>query len=180
MVELTVELLPDGEVSPYLVQEVRVGDGLEVRGPVGGHFVWEQPMGGPLLLIAGGSGMVPLRAILRHHRHIYSSVPVRLLYSARDIGDVIYHDELMALATSDEIDVSLTLTRTAPTGWHGYARRVDRPMLADVAWPSNAGPLAYICGPTSFVETVSGTLVDLGYDSTHIRTERFGGTGDPA
>lgn len=174
---LTVERLDDGEVSPYLVGELRPADELELRGPVGGYFVWEQSLGGPLLLVAGGSGIAPLRAMLRHHRAIESSVPVRLLYSARSLEDVIYHDELMRLAADDEIDIRITLTRSAPEGWHGYARRIDRELLAEVAWQPDQGSLVYVCGPTGFVETAAGLLVELGHDPGRIRTERFGSTG---
>jgi ferredoxin-NADP reductase len=176
---LTVERLEDGEVSPYLVGELRPGDELELRGPVGGYFVWEEAHGGPLLLLAGGSGVVPLRAMLRHHQAIGSEVPARLLYSARSLEDVIYRDELMGLATSDGdgIDVRFTLTRRQPDGWQGYARRVDRELLGEIAWPPATGPLVYICGPTAFVETAADALVALGYEPGRIKTERFGPTG---
>jgi ferredoxin-NADP reductase len=174
---LTVERLDDGEVSPYLVEELAPGDQLELRGPVGGYFVWEQSLGGPLLLVGGGSGVVPLRAMLRHHRAVESSVPVRLLYSARTLGDVIYHDELTELDATTEIDVHFTLTRGQPEGWDGYSRRIDRELLEDVSWPVGERPLTYVCGPTSFVETAASELVGLGHDPALIRTERFGATG---
>jgi ferredoxin-NADP reductase len=175
---LTVERLVDGEVSPYLVDELRAGDELEFRGPVGGYFVWETRFGGPLLLIGGGSGVVPLRAMLRHHRATHSTVPVRLLYSARSIEDVIYHDELMRMAAQvDEIDIRLTLTRAQPQGWKGYDRRIDRELLDDVSWRPDETPLIYICGPTGFVEAVASALVGLGHVPGMIRTERFGSTG---
>jgi ferredoxin-NADP reductase len=174
---LTVERLEDGEVSPYLADELRPGDELELRGPVGGYFVWEESLGGPLLLIGGGSGVVPLRAMLRHHRAVGSSVPVRLLYSARSIDDVIYRDELEGLAGDDNVEVRFTLTREQPEGWHGYGRRIDEQMLEEVSWPAEERPLAYICGPTAFVETAASALVQLGHDATRIRTERFGPTG---
>jgi ferredoxin-NADP reductase len=173
---LTVERLDDGEVSPYLVDELRGGDELELRGPIGGYFLWEESLGGPLLLVAGGSGVVPLRAIVRHHRAIESRVPLRLLYSARTLGEVIYRDELRQAGSGDEIDVRFTLTRGQPEGWHGYARRIDRELLADVAWPPDDRPLVYICGPTGFVETAADVLVSLGHDAARIRTERFGPT----
>jgi ferredoxin-NADP reductase len=176
-VVLTVERLDDGEVSPYLVDELRPGDKLEIRGPVGGYFVWEEVLGGPLLLVGGGSGVVPLRAMLRHHRAVGSSVPARLLYSARTLEDVIYRDELTQLDAEDSIDVRLTLTREQPDGWAGYMGRIDRELIDDVAWPPDDAPLAYICGPTSFVETAASALVDLGHDPARIRTERFGPTG---
>lgn len=174
---LTVERLDDGEVSPYLVDELRPGDGLELRGPVGGYFVWEESHGGPLLLVAGGSGVVPIRAMLRHHRAVESTVPARLLYSARTLEDVIYRDELTHLAEDGEVDVHLTLTREQPEGWRGYGRRIDRELLEDVSWPPTDRPLVYACGPTAFVETAASALVDLGHDPMRIRTERFGPTG---
>jgi ferredoxin-NADP reductase len=172
---ITVERLDDGEVSPYLTQEVRPGDKLEVRGPIGGYFVWEPAFGGPLLLLAGGSGIVPLRSILRYRGLTGSSVPVRLLYSSRRLADVIYRDELDV--RSDAVQVIHALTRSQPAGWTGYARRVDDEMLAEVAWPAADKPLAYVCGPTSFVETVAAGLVRLGYPPVRVRTERFGATG---
>jgi ferredoxin-NADP reductase len=173
---LTVERLDDGEVSPYLTDELRVGDKLELRGPVGGYFVWDEPLGGPLLLIAGGSGVVPLRSMLRHHRALESVVPVRLLYSARSVPEVLYREELMRIAAADEIDIRLTLTRERPDGWHGYARRIDGELLADVSWPPGDRPLVYVCGPTAFVETAAGGLAAQGHDPGRIRTERFGPT----
>jgi ferredoxin-NADP reductase len=174
---LTVERLDDGEVSPYLVDELRPGDELELRGPIGGYFLWEKSLGGPLLLVAGGSGVVPLRSMLRHHREIESVVPVRLLYSARSFGEVIYRDELMRVAAYDEVDIRFTLTREQPKGWQGYARRIDRELLDDFAWPSGERPLAYVCGPTGFVESAASALVELGHEASRIRTERFGPTG---
>ncbi len=174
---LTVERLDDGEVSPYLVGELRLGDELEVRGPVGGYFVWEEVFGGPLLLVGGGSGVVPLRAILRHHRAVGSAVPVRLLYSDRTLGDVIYRAELEQLDAAEVIDIHLTLTRSRPEGWRGYARRIDRDLLEEVSWPPSERPLIYVCGPTAFVETAASALVGLGHEPTRIRTERFGPTG---
>ena len=174
---LTVERLDDGEVSPYLVDELRPGDELELRGPVGGYFVWEASLGGPLLLLAGGSGVVPLRAMLRHHRAVGSTVPARLLYSARSLEDVIYRDELMGLADDGEIDIRFTLTRAQPPGWSGYGRRIDRELLDEVAWTPAERPLVYVCGPTAFVETAATALVVLGHDPGRIKTERFGPTG---
>jgi ferredoxin-NADP reductase len=175
-VALTVERLEDGEVSPYLADELRAGDELELRGPVGGYFVWEESLGGPLLLVAGGSGVVPLHAMLRHHRAIESAVPVRLLYSARSLDEIIYRDELTRMAASDEIDIRFTLTRAQPEGWHGYARRIDRALVEEVAWAPSDEPLVYVCGPTGFVETAASALVDLGHATARIRTERFGPT----
>ncbi len=172
---ITVERLDNGEVSPYLTEEARPGDQLEVRGPIGGYFVWEAETGAPLLLAAGGSGVVPLRAILRHRSLVGSSVPVRLLYSSRSWEDVIYSSELDFPA--DGVEVIYALTRSQPPMWHGYARRVDRQMLAEVAWPAADRPLAYVCGPTSFVESVAAGLVGLGYPAERVKTERFGATG---
>jgi ferredoxin-NADP reductase len=172
---ITVERMDDGEVSPWLTQEARPGDELEVRGPIGGYFVWEPGFGGPLLLAAGGSGIVPLRAILRYRALISSSVPVRLLYSSRRLEDVIYRAELGVASAG--VQVIQTLTRSQPAGWTGYARRVDDEMLAEVAWPAADKPLAYACGPTSFAETVAAGLVGLGYPPVRVRTERFGATG---
>jgi ferredoxin-NADP reductase len=171
---LTVERLEDGEVSPYLVDVLQPGDELELRGPIGGYFVWEVALGGPLLLLAGGSGVAPLRAMLRHRTAADSTVPVRLLYSARTLDEVIYRDELARLAAFDEVDIRFTLTREWPEGWRGYRRRIDREMLAEIAWPPEDRPLVYICGPTAFVEVAAGTLVELGHDPLRIKTERFG------
>jgi ferredoxin-NADP reductase len=175
---LTIERLEDGEVSPYLVDELRPGDQLELRGPVGGYFVWEASYGGPLLLIGGGSGVVPLRAILRHHRAIRNEVPLRLLYSERTYEDVIYREELMQLADPGRgVDVHFTLTRAQPEGWRGYGRRIDRELLEELSWPPGERPLVYVCGPTAFVETAASALVGLGHEPGRIRTERFGPTG---
>ena len=172
---VTIERLDDGEVSPYLTEELRAGDDLELRGPVGGYFVWSTEDGGPLLLVAGGSGIVPLRAMLRHRLRSGSDVPVRVLYSSRSIDDVIYRHELDQSA--DGIEVIYTLTRERPPGWGGYARRVDAALLDEVAWPVDENPRVFVCGPTSFVETVASGLVSLGYPPQHVKTERFGATG---
>jgi ferredoxin-NADP reductase len=174
-VAITVERLDDGEVSPYLTDELRDGDDLELRGPIGGYFVWEPGYGGPLLLLAGGSGIVPLRSILRHRERTGSTVPVRLLYSSRTLDDVIYRAEFDMAASG--VEVVQTLTRHQPPGWAGYARRVDAALLAEVAWPAAGTPLAYVCGPTSFVEAVSQALVQDGYPPRRVKTERFGATG---
>jgi ferredoxin-NADP reductase len=175
---LTVERLEDGEVSPYLVGEIRDGDKVELRGPIGGYFVWKAGDERPLLLVAGGSGVVPLMAMIRHHAAAGSTAPVRLLYSSRAVDDVIYKEELENLSAGDsKVKVSHTLTRAQPPGWDGYARRVDGEMVAEVAWPKKDSPAVFICGPTAFVETVSGLLVESGYDAAWIRTERFGATG---
>jgi ferredoxin-NADP reductase len=169
-VVLTVERLEDGEVSPYLTETLAPGDELELRGPIGGYFVWEEPLGGPLLLVGGGSGVVPLRAMLRHHRASGSGVPARLLYSARTRDDLIYREEL------GSFDAAITLTREQPQGWTGHSGRVGRKLLADVAWPPAKRPLVYVCGPTGFVEAVADALLALGHDPARIRTERFGPT----
>ena len=174
-VAITVERLDDGEVSPYLTEELRTGDGVEVRGPVGGYFVWEPGDGGPLLLVAGGAGIVPLRSMLRHRNNSGSDVPVRLLYSSRTLADVIYRAEFERPAAGTV--VIHTLTREQPPGWTGYARRVDSEMLSEVIWQTQEDPHAFICGPTSFVETIASGLVELGYRTERVKTERFGATG---
>ena len=177
-VTLTVERLDDGEVSPYLTEELRVGDKLELRGPIGGYFVWEASMGGPLLLVAGGSGIVPLMAMIRHRAAMGSTVPTRLLYSSRSYADIIYRAELDRLVRSTPmLEVVHTLTRAQPPGWTGYHRRIDADLLRDVAWPSEQRPLMYICGPTPFVETAAASLVTLGHAPGRVKTERFGPTG---
>jgi ferredoxin-NADP reductase len=172
--ELTVERLDDGEVSPYLTAEARPGDQFEIRGPVGGYFVWDPSPGGAVLLVGGGSGIVPLMAMARQRAANGDDVATRLLYSARTLDDVIYRDELAEL-TGDGFDVVYTLTREQPEGWTGYARRVDRDLLAEVAPDELA--LAFVCGPTPFVEAVAEALVELGHDPSRIKTERFGPTG---
>jgi ferredoxin-NADP reductase len=185
-IALTVLRLDDGEVSPYLNDVLRSGDRLELRGPIGGYFVWNVELGGPLLLVAGGSGVVPLMAMLRHRaampgmasmqaRH---GVPARLLYSARRWEDVFYREELARLAEADEtLEVTFTLTDEVPPGWTGFARRIDRMMLAEVAWPPAERPHVFVCGPTPMVEAVAATLVELGHDPARVKTERFGPTG---
>jgi ferredoxin-NADP reductase len=175
-IELTVERLDDGEVSSYLTEELRAGDQIELRGPVGGYFVWEPAQGGPLLLVAGGSGVVPLMAMIRARANAGSDVETRLLFSSRGWEDVIYRDELEQLAGSG-LTVTHTLTRSQPAGWSGYARRVDAEMLAEVGPGADELPLAYVCGPTSFVETAAAALVELGHEPHRIKTERFGPTG---
>jgi ferredoxin-NADP reductase len=167
---LTVERLDDGEVSPYLTDVLEPGDELELRGPIGGYFVWQEALGGPLLLVAGGSGVVPLRAMLRHHRATASEIPVQLLYSARTESDLIYRDELA------DYETTITLTREQPPGWTGRTGRVDPDLLAEIAWPPAEGPRVYVCGPTGFVEAVADALVALGHSPARIRTERFGPT----
>jgi len=178
LVKLTVERLNDGEVSPYLVDELREGDQIELRGPIGGYFVWEASLGGPLLLVAGGSGIVPLMAMIRHRRAVGSTVPTRLLYSSRSYDEVIYRDELDQLARSEAgFEVIYTLTRSQPPGWTGYNRRIDSDLLREVAWPGEQHPLAFICGPTQLVENAAAGLLPLGYDPARVKTERFGPTG---
>ena len=175
---ITVERLDDGEVSPYLVGEIKTGDKLELRGPIGGFFVWKAVDERPLLLIAGGSGLVPLMAMLRHRARANVKPQARLLYSSRTIDDVIYREDLDRLsAAGDGLTVAQTLTRIQPPGWKGYARRIDSQMVAKVAWPKNDVPAVFICGPTSLVESAASLLVAHGYDPRWIKTERFGATG---
>ncbi|HEX7981683.1 MAG TPA: ferredoxin reductase [Gemmatimonadaceae bacterium] len=180
-VELTIERLGDGEVSPYLCDVLHAGDGLEVRGPIGGYFVWSTLQAGPLLLIAGGSGIVPLMAMLRHRGladpMLRDQAPTRVLYSARTWDDVIYKDELRELADKSGATVTFTLTREVPSDWRGLARRVDRAMLEEVGWPASDMPNVFVCGPTPFVEAVATLLVELGHEPSRVRTERFGPTG---
>ena len=180
-VELTIERLDDGEVSPYLCDVLQPGDGLELRGPIGGYFVWETALAGPLLLVAGGSGIVPLMAMLRHHATANEATrartPVRVLYSARTADDIIYAAELARLGATRGVRVDYTLTRSAPADWTGHRRRIDRALLEAVAWPPSGGAQAFVCGPTPLVEQVANLLVELGYDPLRVRTERFGPTG---
>jgi ferredoxin-NADP reductase len=177
-VELSVEKIADGEVSGYMHDVLMPGDLLEVRGPIGGYFVWEAMQGGPLLLIAGGSGVVPLMAMLRHRAAAGSRVPARLLFSARSAEDLIYREELDALAADGSgLEVVYTLTRSQPAGWRGYSRRIDRDMLREVSAPLGATALCYVCGPTLLVETVASGLTAIGLKDAQIKTERFGPTG---
>ena len=175
--ELTVERIDDGEVSPYLTQELRVGDELELRGPFGGYFNWRREDGGPLLLIAGGSGLVPLMAMLRHRAATASTVDTRLLLSARALPEVLYRDELDAMAGKDGVAVHFTLTRGTSPRWEGFARRIDAEMLTTVGPAAMRRPRIYVCGPTAFVERAAELLVGLGHAPAAIRTERFGPTG---
>jgi ferredoxin-NADP reductase len=200
-IQLTIQRLPDGEVSPYLCDELRPGDRLELRGPIGGYFVWKEEETGPVVLLGGGSGIVPLMAILTARVQDGRALATRLLVSARSFDDLVYRAALERLAAQTAgVELFMTLTRSRPPGWSGYSRRVDQEMLREVAWMpglpagaltgagsggrlapgggSPAGePLAYVCGPTAFVETVADSLVDLGYAPERIRTERFGPTG---
>jgi ferredoxin-NADP reductase len=172
-VALTIERLDDGEVSPYLVDEAREGDQIEVRGPIGGYFVWDGDEPGPVLLVAGGAGVVPLMAMARHRARIGSKTPMWLVYSSRTWDDVIYRDELETL----DLRVVHTLTREQPERWTGYSRRIDAQLLGEVAWPASESPRVYVCGSTRFVDAAADGLLELGYDPAWIRTERFGATG---
>jgi ferredoxin-NADP reductase len=175
---LTVERLEDGEVSPYLVDELAIGDQLEFRGPVGGYFVWDVEMGGPLLLVAGGSGIVPLMAMVRHRAARASRVPTRLLYSSRSSEDVIFRAELDQLAArKDGLEIFHTLTRSQPADWEGYSRRIDSDMLREVGFEAEKRPICMVCGPTALVEAVASSLVDIGHPPERVKTERFGPTG---
>jgi ferredoxin-NADP reductase len=173
-VELTIERIDDGEVSPYLTDDVRAGDQFEVRGPVGGHFTWRVEQGGPLLLVAGGSGLVPLMAMLRHRAAQRSDAEARVLVSARRIEDVLYRDELQQLAG---VQLSVALTREQPPGWTGFGRRIDAAMIEAVGPRPEDRPRVFVCGPTAFVERAADLLVAAGHDPRAIRAERFGPTG---
>lgn len=175
-VAITVQRLQDGEVSPYLTQVLRPGDRLELRGPIGGYFVWDPDESSYLLLVAGGSGIAPFRSILRHRERSGSGVPTRLLYSSRSLPELIYRAELDGCGGG--VEVTYTLTRQHPPGWTGPTGRVDASLLAEVAWPAGSDPLAFVCGPTSFVESVADGLVGLGHPPGRVKTERFGGTGE--
>jgi ferredoxin-NADP reductase len=183
---LTIERLKDGEVSPYLTEELRAGDQIELRGPIGGYFVWDISIDGPLFLVAGGSGIVPLMAMLRHRDAALSAAsaiarhqrPARLLYSSRGWDEVIYRDELARMTDRDPtLEVTHTLTREPPAGWPGFRRRIDRAMLEQVTWPPAEKPNVFVCGPTPLVESVAATMVELGHRAENVKTERFGPTG---
>jgi ferredoxin-NADP reductase len=174
---LTVERLEDGEVSPYLADTLGPGDQLELRGPIGGYFVWQDSLGGPLLLLAGGSGVVPFRSMLRHHAAVGSSISARLLYSSRSVGGIIYRNELTQLGSSHNVEVFFTLTREWPEGWNGHRRRIDQELLREISWSPEERPLVYVCGPTAFVERAADGLVAIGHEAGRIKTERFGPTG---
>jgi ferredoxin-NADP reductase len=175
--DLTIEEIADGEVSPYLCEELRPDDRLELRGPIGGYFTWTEAKGGPLLLVAGGSGVAPLMSMLRYREAIGSAIPTTLLYSSRSWDEIIYREELDRLSADPGLRVIHTLTRSHPDGWQGYTRRVDAAMLEDAAGEPKPGRLAYVCGPTQLVENVASELVALGYPPTQVKTERFGPTG---
>lgn len=172
-VELVVDRLPDGEVSTYLVDELRVGDQVELRGPLGGYFIWRPELTDPVQLIAGGSGIVPLVSMLRAHRDAWSTAQFRLLYSVRSPEDVYFRSELDALGP--DVELTYNFTRLTPDGWPLEAGRLDEARIAASVLPASADPLTFVCGPTGFVERVAETLVDLGHDALRVRTERFGG-----
>ncbi|MEO5818520.1 MAG: ferredoxin reductase [Gemmatimonadaceae bacterium] len=180
---LTIERLEDGEVSPYLAEQLRVGDPLELRGPIGGYFVWDRALGGPLFLVAGGSGIVPLMAMLRHRNAAANGsstgdTSARLLYSSRTWDDIIYRDEIARLAENDAtLRVAHTLTRGTPAEWSGYSRRIDGAMLDEFGWSPAERPRIFVCGPTPMVEVVANALVQLGHEPAMVKTERFGPTG---
>jgi ferredoxin-NADP reductase len=175
---LTVELIEGGEVSPYLTSDVRPGDKFELRGPIGGYFVWTVAIGGPLFLVAGGSGIAPLMSMLRYRVAAKSTTPALVLYSSRTYEDIIYREELDQMAArNDGLTVTYTLTRRQPAGWTGGARRIDRSMLASVGPSVMARPKIFICGPTSLVESAAQSSLELGYERNLIKTERFGPTG---
>jgi ferredoxin-NADP reductase len=179
-IDLTIERVADGEVSPYLTGCIRVGDQIEIRGPVGGYFTWDIVDGGPVLLVAGGTGVSPLMSMIRHHAAARSDIPMRLLYSSRSFEEIIYEKELAHLVASHQaqtLQVIHTLTRAQPPQWDGYRRRIDETMLAEIAWSPTARPLIYVCGPTRLVESVASTLITLGYEPSRVKTERFGPTG---
>jgi ferredoxin-NADP reductase len=177
-VTLTVDRIPDGEVSPFLTQELMVGESIEFRGPIGGFFVWEHAFGGPILLLAGGSGVVPLRSMLRHWANDNQQPTcARLLYSVRTLDDVIYQREIDELGGLENVDVQIALTQEWPDDWQGLRGRLDKTVLESAAWDSGDPGTTYICGPTPFVEALSSALVELGQDAARIKTERFGPTG---
>jgi len=181
MLSITIERLDDGEVSPYLTDALGIGDKLELRGPIGGYFVWDPTLVGPLFLVAGGSGIVPLMAMLRTRAAASpvsrAAAPATLLYSSRGWEDVIYREEFAGLASDPGVRVIHTLTRSQPPGWTGFSRRIDADMLTEVAPAASTHPHIYVCGPTPLVESVAQTLVELGYEPGRVKTERFGPTG---
>lgn len=175
---VTVERVEDGEVSPYLLDELRVGDWLELRGPVARHFVWTNGLRRPLCLIAGGTGVTPLMSMLRHRDRTSSRTPTVLIYSTRSLADIVYREELDGMTRGDDnLDVIYALTREQPKDWVGHRGRIDRTLLAANCIPPAQNPAIYVCGPTAFVESVSGFLVELGFDPLSIKTERFGPSG---
>jgi ferredoxin-NADP reductase len=175
---LTVERIDEGEVSPYLVDELRVGDRLQLRGPIGGYFVWTAAVARPLCLIAGGTGITPLMAMLRHRHRLPDRSQALLIYSTRSLEDAVYQGELDRMAQSDTtLRVVYALTRAQPEGWQGHRGRIDKTLLAKTCIPAAQHPAIYVCGPTGFVETVASSLVELGFDPLSIKTERFGPSG---
>jgi ferredoxin-NADP reductase len=177
-IELTVERLQSGEVSPYLTQELALGDRLEVRGPIGGWFVWHAEQTEPVQLIAGGSGIVPLMSMIRARLSAASTAPFRLLYSVREPHLAFYRDEILALSDgTDSVNVTYVYTRTTPANWSRPPRRLDATLLASAAWPPALAPSCYVCGPTSFVEAAADLLIQSGHDRQKVKTERFGATG---
>jgi ferredoxin-NADP reductase len=178
LLDLTVERVEDGEVSPYLLDVLRAGDRLELRGPIGGHFVWTGAKNNPLCLIAGGSGITPLMSMLRHRDRATSRGPAMLIYSSKRLQDIIYRDELDAMARRDPaLRVVHALTREVPADWTGHRGRVDKNLLAGNCFAPAQQPAIYVCGPTGFVESTAAILVDLGFEPLSIRTERFGPSG---
>lgn len=176
---LAVEHVTNGEVSPHLTSEVRAGDVFELRGPIGGYFVWEAGTSRPLYLCAGGSGIAPFMSMLEHRRRFAAGLPTTLLYSVRSPEEAMFTESIDALARQDPaLQVLWTYTRAAPPGWQGYARRVDAAMLRASGPPPDFRPLIYVCGPTPHVESIATTLLELEYRSTDIRTERFGPSGE--
>jgi ferredoxin-NADP reductase len=175
--DITVEEIADGEVSPYLSEELRPSDRLELRGPIGGYFTWTEADGGPLLLVAGGSGVAPLMSMLRYRNAVGNETPTTLLYSSRSWEEIIYREELDRLSADPALRVIHTLTRSHPDGWDGYTRRIDAAMLEDAAGAPESRRLAYVCGPTLLVENVATNLVALRYPPARVKTERFGPTG---
>jgi ferredoxin-NADP reductase len=173
---LTVERIDDGEVSPYLTDELRPGDPLELRGPIGGHFAWRVQDGGPLLLVAGGSGLVPLMAMLRHRAAHKAVIDSRLLASSRSWEDLLYRDELKQMSAEGDVSIKLTLTRSRPLGWTGFDRRVDADMLTEIGPRVSERPRIFVCGPTAFVESAADALVGIGHPPDAIHAERFGPT----
>ncbi|CCE10667.1 Oxidoreductase FAD-binding region [Bradyrhizobium sp. STM 3843] len=175
---LTVERVRDGEVSSYLLDELRVGDDLEFRGPIGGYFVWSRNHGGPICLIAGGTGITPLMAMLRHREKSSDATPALLIYSARSLADVVYRKELDAMASrDDDLRLVYALTREQPSDWLGHCGRIDEALLAGHCFPREQNPTSFVCGPTDFVESIARMLVRLGFDPLTIKTERFGPSG---
>ena len=175
--ELTVVRIDDGEVSPYLASDLDVGDQLELRGPIGGYFVWDGADNRPVMLAGGGSGVVPLMSMLRHHAALGSDAAMHLVYSARTAADLLYREELEKLADDRHRAVTITLTREGDTAWDGRRGRVDASLLDEVGWPPSVGPHSYVCGPDTFVEAVANELVGMGHDPQNVKTERIGPTG---